>query len=100
MVRSDPVRGRPVHLSQRSPLRFQLRLALSTALSAAALTLSASSAAATTVNVTDQAGFDAAMQQAITTGQPDMINVLAPLPIAADGFVLGVRPATMRPGYP
>jgi hypothetical protein len=90
MLRSVSVRERPVHLSQRSPLgrRLQLRLALSTALLAGALILSVSRGAATTVDVTDQSDFDAAVEQATTTGQPDTINVLAPLPIAADGFVL------------
>jgi autotransporter-associated beta strand protein len=90
MMRSDPVRGRPVDSSQRSPFarHLRLRFASLTALSAGALIISMSSGAATTVDVTDQAGFDAATQQAITTGQPDTINVLAPSPISADGLVL------------
>jgi autotransporter-associated beta strand protein len=80
-----------VSLSRRPPFgrRLRLRLASSTALSAGALMLAASGAAAATVTVTDQPGFDAAIQQAITTGQPNTINVLAPSTIYANtGLVL------------
>ncbi len=75
----------------QSPLGSRLRfwLVSSTALSAGALMLSVSGAAAATVNVTNQSEFDAAIQQAITTGQPNTINVLAPSTIYANtGLVL------------
>ncbi len=91
MARSDPVRGgHPVHSSKRSPFgqHLGLRFASLTALSTGALILSMSTTAATTTDVVDQPGFDAAVEEAITTGQPDTINVLAPSPISADGLVL------------
>ncbi|WP_322516533.1 autotransporter domain-containing protein [Rhodopseudomonas palustris] len=44
---------------------------------------------AQTVTVTNQSEFDAAIQQAITAGQPNTIDVLSATPITADtGFVL------------
>ena len=69
--------------------RLRFTLASSTALSAGALMLAASSAAAVTVDVTNQSEFDAAIQQAINTGQPNTINVNAPSTIFANtGLVL------------
>ena len=65
----------PAHRSFALDTRFRRRLASSTALSAGLLILGVSGATAVTVDVTDQAGFDAAIQAAITTGQPNTINV-------------------------
>ncbi|MEI9916519.1 MAG: hypothetical protein WDN29_12840 [Methylovirgula sp.] len=58
-------------------------------LAAILTTANVSPSAAGTVDVTDQAGFDAAIQSAITTSQPNSINVTASTLISADtGLVL------------
>jgi hypothetical protein len=49
-------------------------------LSLAATLASILPSSATTVDVTDQAGFDAAVQAAITTGQPNTIDIHIPSP--------------------
>jgi hypothetical protein len=79
----------PAHRRFAPDTCLRLRLASSTALSAGLLMLGVSGATAVTVDVTDQAGFDAAIQSAITTGQPNTINVDAPSTIFANtGLVL------------
>jgi hypothetical protein len=52
--------------------------------SLAALLSGSLASGALAIDVTNQAEFDAAIQQAITTGQPDTINVSSTTPITAD----------------
>ncbi len=72
--------------AQFTPLPIIGRSAL---LSLAAMLASVSPSSAGSIDVADQAGFNAAIQAAITTGQPNTINVTTSTLITADtGLVL------------